>query len=114
MEHLFCSCYDVAALWGHICNWCRIPNFFIFSFKDLIEVHEHVGLREQQKEVLKGMVRIGFCSLWRGRNGLRFNNNPMKIENIIAETKSVGFLWYKRRSKNRNTKWEDWCKFVNM
>ncbi|KAI3793650.1 hypothetical protein L1987_36270 [Smallanthus sonchifolius] len=113
-EHLFCACPITSLLWTHVCAWCNIPNFFVFSFKDLLEIHDHVGLTGIKKEVVKGIIRIGCWSIWRARNAAKFNNLAVKVEKIISEVKSIGFLWYNVRSKYRNVSWEVWCKFVIM
>ncbi|KAM0042262.1 putative reverse transcriptase zinc-binding domain-containing protein [Helianthus debilis subsp. tardiflorus] len=113
VDHLFTSCYMATMIWLHISNWCMIQNLVVFSFKDLLEVHEHVGLIGQKKEVLKGLIRIRCWSILRERNGAIFNNKPVKLEVIISEPKSLGFfLWFSTRTKNTSISWEDWCKYV--
>ncbi|KAM0026271.1 hypothetical protein Hdeb2414_s0020g00556271 [Helianthus debilis subsp. tardiflorus] len=44
-------------LWSFIGNRYKCQNLVVFSFKDLSEVHDHVGLNGQKKEMLKGLLR---------------------------------------------------------
>ncbi|XP_035834146.1 uncharacterized protein LOC118482665 [Helianthus annuus] len=106
-EHLFCACSIASLLWNRISAWCKIPNIFVFSFRDLLEIHDHVGLSGIKKEALKRIIRIWCWNIWRARNGPKFNNIAVKVKKIISEVKSVGFLWYNVRSKNSNVSWED-------
>ncbi|KAJ0754982.1 hypothetical protein HanPI659440_Chr09g0352861 [Helianthus annuus] len=61
-----------------------------------------------------GIIRIGCWSLWRARNGLKFNYKLARIEEIVSEVKSVGYLWFKNRTKLKNLSCNSWCKFVIM
>ncbi|XP_035834023.1 uncharacterized protein LOC110880635 [Helianthus annuus] len=114
VEHLFTSCFFASMLWTWIGNWCKCRPMVVFTFRDLIEFHNHVGLHGKKKEVLKGLIRIGCWSIWRLRKEARFKNKEVKLEYIIGEVKKLGFLWYKTRNKNKDTSWGDWCKFVNL
>ncbi|XP_022030231.1 uncharacterized protein LOC110931132 [Helianthus annuus] len=76
IEHIFTGCSVASMLWSFISSWCKCQNFMIFSFRDLIEVHNHVGLSGQKIEVVKGLIHIGCWSLWKIRNEARFNNKP--------------------------------------
>ncbi|KAM0044311.1 putative reverse transcriptase zinc-binding domain-containing protein [Helianthus debilis subsp. tardiflorus] len=114
VEHLFTSCFFASMLWSWIGNWCKCRPLVVFFFRDLIEVHNHAGLDEKKKKVLKGLIRIRCWSIWRSRNEARFKNKEAKLEFIIGEVKKLGFLWYKTRNKNVDTSWSDWCKFVDV
>ncbi|XP_022040479.1 uncharacterized protein LOC110943029 [Helianthus annuus] len=114
VEHLFTSCYFASMLWTLISNWCKCLPMVVFSFRGLIEIHNHVGLDGKKKKVLKGLVRIGCWSIWKMRNNARFENKEVKLEYIFGEVKKIGFLWFKSRNKNVETTWVDWCKFVNL
>ncbi|XP_076890001.1 uncharacterized protein LOC143540934 [Bidens hawaiensis] len=48
------------------------------------------------------------------RNEKVFEGKDIKIEDIIGDIKSLGFLWFKYRSKNRFLDWSSWCKFKLM
>ncbi|PWA67589.1 RNA-directed DNA polymerase, eukaryota [Artemisia annua] len=109
VEHLFTSCWVAMLVWNHICSWTRVQRFFAFSFRDLIEVHEHVGLRGKAKKVFQGIILLSCWVIWRARNKSKFEGKTVKIEEIISEIKSIGFLWVRSRAKFSNLSWTDWC-----
>ncbi|KAJ0488248.1 putative reverse transcriptase zinc-binding domain-containing protein [Helianthus annuus] len=114
IEHLFTNCYYALMLWAFLSSWCKSQNLLVFSFRDVIEAHNHVGLIGRKKEVFKGLIRIGCWVLWRMRNDVKFNNKSANVEAITREVKNLGFLWYNSRSKRESILWSEWCKFVNL
>ncbi|MFS7931421.1 putative reverse transcriptase zinc-binding domain-containing protein [Helianthus anomalus] len=114
VEHVFTACRFASILWQNISSWCKVPNMFSFSFKDLLELKSHSGLSGKKAEIFHGLVIIGCWCLWRLRNNIRFNNKVARMEDVISEVRSCGFLWAKNRAKLTSLSWSDWCKFVNM
>ncbi|KAJ0532539.1 putative reverse transcriptase zinc-binding domain-containing protein [Helianthus annuus] len=57
-DHLFIACYVASNVWNGISGWCRIPNIFAFSIKDLLDLHKTLGASEKKKEAVQGRVRI--------------------------------------------------------
>ncbi|KAJ0937947.1 hypothetical protein HanRHA438_Chr03g0147551 [Helianthus annuus] len=92
----------------------RCANFFVISFRDLMEIHNHSGLNELEKFILHGIIIICCWCIWRSRNEFRFANIPAQVENIISEIKMVGFLWVRSRTKLKTLTWENWSSFVIM
>ncbi|PWA39632.1 reverse transcriptase zinc-binding domain-containing protein [Artemisia annua] len=91
IEHLFFSCLVASVVWQGISQWCKGPNIFAFSFGDLLELHNFVGLKGIAKEVFQGIIRIGCWSLWKARNELRFSNKAVRPSDILSEVKSFVF-----------------------
>ncbi|KAJ0620843.1 hypothetical protein HanIR_Chr01g0001991 [Helianthus annuus] len=114
VDHLFTSCFVAAAVWQFISTWCKRPNIFAFSYKDLQELHLSAGLSEASKDAFQGIIIIVCWRIWKARNELKFAGKSLKIENITSEIKALNFLWFSNRSKCRNITWENWCKFVIM
>ncbi|KAM0019015.1 putative RNA-directed DNA polymerase [Helianthus debilis subsp. tardiflorus] len=50
IEHLFTNCCYASMLWAYISSWCKCQNIVVFSFRDLIEAHNHVRLDGQKKK----------------------------------------------------------------
>ncbi|KAJ0878040.1 putative reverse transcriptase zinc-binding domain-containing protein [Helianthus annuus] len=113
-EHLFSSCSFSSTVWALISLWCKIPCIWAFSVKDLLESHEFAGISGRKKDIIQGVIRIGCWVIWKSRNEARFNNKPVKMEEVIREIKSFGFFWFNARSKDIEINWLDWCNFVNM
>uniref|UniRef100_A0A251UDF3 Putative RNA-directed DNA polymerase, eukaryota, Reverse transcriptase zinc-binding domain protein n=1 Tax=Helianthus annuus TaxID=4232 RepID=A0A251UDF3_HELAN len=114
VDHLFISCGFSSTIWALISLWCKIPNIFAFSIKDLLDLHEDVGGSERKRAAIQGIIRIGCWCIWKARNDHKFNNKEIKVEGIIRDIKSFGFFWYSTRSKRNVVSWEDWRSFVNM
>ncbi|XP_021986872.1 uncharacterized protein LOC110883418 [Helianthus annuus] len=105
VDHLVTSCMVASVLWQLVRSWRRVPNFFTFSFRDIFELHSHIGLLELVKEVFHDIIIIGCWSRWKARNELKFNNKMVQIKDIISKIKSVGFLWLNSISKVKPTSW---------
>ncbi|XP_021971859.1 uncharacterized protein LOC110867019 [Helianthus annuus] len=114
VSHIFSACYTASVVWNHISRWAKVQNLFFFGFKDIVEIHEHVGLSGEKKEAFKGIVRIAVWLIWKARNKARFENKEVRADVIISELKASGFLWFKSRSRFKNLSWQNWCKFVIM
>ena len=114
VEHLFTSCWIAMNVWNRICSWTRVQRFFVFSFKDLIELYNHVGLKGKAKKIFKGIIFISCWAIWRARNKRKFEGKIVKIEEVMSDIKSLGFLWVRSRAKCSNLAWIDWCKFNCM
>ena len=114
VDHLFTGCIVTNVLWQHIASWCKVQNWFAFSFKDLMEVHNFIGLSGKAKDIFHGIIIIGCWCIWKARNMLKFQRKNARLEDIIGEVKVLGFLWVKNRAKLSSLSWDDWCKFVIM
>ncbi|KAJ0917333.1 putative reverse transcriptase zinc-binding domain-containing protein [Helianthus annuus] len=110
-DHLFRSCIVASEVWFLISKWCNISPISAFSLKDLLEVHEFSGLGAKAKIILKGIIMVGWWCIWLARNNRRFSNKLRSAASIVHDIKSLGFLWYRNRSKCRDITWEDWMSF---
>ncbi|KAJ0548809.1 putative reverse transcriptase zinc-binding domain-containing protein [Helianthus annuus] len=114
VEHVFNACFIAANVWNGISSWCKISNFFAFSIKDLFTFYKDVNGSEKKREAVHGIILIGCWCLWRARNSVRFSSATVRIDSIISEIKSIGYLWFASRSKYKGVEWKDWVSFVNM
>nr|XP_043636129.1 uncharacterized protein LOC122607256 [Erigeron canadensis] len=83
VDHLFCGCELANLIWTFISSWCKASPFFVFSIKDLIEIHENVGLGKKEQKVVKGIVMVACWCIWKARNERRFSNAQIKVEKVI-------------------------------
>ena len=95
VDHLFTGCIIATRLWHHISSWCKVQNIFAFSFKDLLDVHNFVGLSGRAREIFYGIIIIGCWCIWKARNLLKFQSKKARLEDIIGEVKVLGFFGLK-------------------
>ncbi|MFS7989827.1 hypothetical protein Hanom_Chr11g01051401 [Helianthus anomalus] len=48
------------------------------------------------------------------RNKAIFSEIEAKVDSVFSEVKSLGFLWFRHKSRNNHISWLDWCNFVLM
>ncbi|KAJ0703837.1 putative reverse transcriptase zinc-binding domain-containing protein [Helianthus annuus] len=113
-EHLFCSCMVASEVWHLIGRWVNIGPIFAFSLIDLLEVHEFSGLGPKAKNILKGIIMVGWWCIWKARNERRFSGKHKSVASIVQDIKSLGFLWYSNMSNCRDVSWENWVSFSVM
>ncbi|XP_021984681.1 uncharacterized protein LOC110880466 [Helianthus annuus] len=114
VDHILTGCNITAAVWEGISRWCRIPEVYAFDVKDLVGLQEHCDGIVNKKLVLHGIFIIVCWHLWRARNEKVFSNRDIKVSDIVADVKSLGFLWYKHRFKKGSVGWDRWCLFDVM
>ncbi|KAJ0749948.1 putative RNA-directed DNA polymerase [Helianthus annuus] len=113
-DHLFIACYITSNIWNAISNWCRIPNIYAFSIRDLLTYHSDSRLPEKKKEAIHGIIMVTCWIIWRARNKVRFSNGSVCINSLISEIKALSYFWYSNRSRFKGVEWRDWISFVNM
>ncbi|KAJ0520598.1 putative RNA-directed DNA polymerase [Helianthus annuus] len=113
-EHLFSGCIFATGIWMAIASWCGIPNIFAFSVRDIVAMHLSVGLKGVKKIAFQGIMFISLWSIWKARNDRIFSDKKLKVMEVVAEIKSLSFLWFRCRHKNGCIDWNAWCKFDVM
>lgn len=114
VDHLFSGCGVAGEVWRCLSSWCSIPEIFGFDFKDILEAHKFSPLSPGKKDVLHGLVMITCWRIWKARNEKRFSAKRVSAVEIFEDIRILGFLWFKNRSKYKNTTWEDWVSFKLM
>ncbi|KAF5797220.1 hypothetical protein HanXRQr2_Chr08g0361081 [Helianthus annuus] len=101
-------------VWFLISRWLKISLIFAFSLTDMLEIHEFSGLGSKAKDILKGIIMVGWWCIWKARNETRFSNKLFSANRIVEDIKSLGFLWYSHRSNCKNVSWANWVSFSLM
>ncbi|MFS7972310.1 putative reverse transcriptase zinc-binding domain-containing protein [Helianthus anomalus] len=114
VDHVFISCRVAAIIWNGVSSWCKIPQIYAFSIKDLLCFHEFLRVSDRKKVAVQGIIMITCWSLWRARNKFKFSNSPVKIDSILGEVKALGHFWFSNRSRYKVVDWKEWVSFVNM
>ncbi|XP_021991787.1 uncharacterized protein LOC110888575 [Helianthus annuus] len=99
-EHLFITCHVASVVWNGISAWCKIPNIFAFSLKDLLVTYKDLRVSDKKKDAIQSIIMIVCWCLWCARNLALFSNSPVRIDSIVSEVKALGFLWFANRSKH--------------
>ena len=58
VDHLFCACWVANLVWQYICIWCNACPFFVFTVKDLVEIHDNVGIWKEKKKAFKCIIMV--------------------------------------------------------
>lgn len=111
VEHIFCSCNTAMEVWSKVGRWCKLPPLFLFSCKDIFDLHEINGLDRLARERLKGIFFTVVWCLWTARNKSRFENAPSDSRKIVQDIKTLSFLWYSNRVRNVSVDWKMWYDF---
>ncbi|PWA81382.1 reverse transcriptase domain, Reverse transcriptase zinc-binding domain protein [Artemisia annua] len=110
-DHIFTACSVASGVWGGISSWCKIPPLFMFSFKDVFQLINHLDGSKTRKEVIYGLLILTCWCLWKARNDKIFNNREANVVHIVSDVKVLGFLWYSSRFKEGKVDWKRWCHF---
>ncbi|KAJ0436408.1 putative RNA-directed DNA polymerase [Helianthus annuus] len=54
VSHIFTACPLALGVWEKVSFWCRIQNFFVFSFRDLLEIHNVGSKGKSEREAIYG------------------------------------------------------------
>nr|XP_043639918.1 uncharacterized protein LOC122611031 [Erigeron canadensis] len=114
VNHLFCYCEVSMEIWQKVSSWCGIQPIFLFTVKDLFEVHSNARLEKRSASGLQGIIFTTCWCLWLARNEKKFDNGKVHVEKIFQDVKTLGFLWYRNRTKFYSITWDDWCNFKLM
>ncbi|XP_076945168.1 uncharacterized protein LOC143616123 [Bidens hawaiensis] len=77
VEHIFISCGLAQSLWCVISQWCKMPEFFLFNFWDLLEVHKDSRLSSSKANILQVVYLIATWCLCKKRNDLVQSRVPI-------------------------------------
>ncbi|XP_022030879.1 uncharacterized protein LOC110931811 [Helianthus annuus] len=114
IEHILTGGCFSTGVWNAITTWCRISGIYAFHVKDLVDMHDYSGLVGNRRIVLHGIIIITCWTMWRARNEKLFSNKDPNVIEMVADIKTLGFLWYKHRFKQGVVDWERWCRFDLM
>ncbi|KAK1437718.1 hypothetical protein QVD17_03514 [Tagetes erecta] len=107
--HLFTSCYIANMVWHSISSWCKIPPIFVFSVRDIFEIHNSINTTKEKRKIFQAIILTACWSLWKTRNEKIFENKNTNLAKLLQDIKSLGYTWVKNRSSFRSLIWKDWC-----
>ncbi|XP_022040593.1 uncharacterized protein LOC110943145 [Helianthus annuus] len=110
-EHLFLSCGFVQSVWAVIAQWCKLPNAFVFSIRDILDMDVHTPGSAKLKKALYAVCLTSLWCVWKVRNETVFNQASPSVQKTVSDIKSLSFVWVKSRSKEVSLDWEIWNGF---
>ncbi|KAJ0853619.1 putative reverse transcriptase zinc-binding domain-containing protein [Helianthus annuus] len=108
--HVLSDCIIATNVWERIGRWCGVEPIYAFEVKDLLQVYKKVTGGKMRRNIVHGVMIVTMWVLWKARNESVFNGKTAHIGDIVANVKSLSFLWLKNRSKCNNLVWKDWCR----
>ncbi|XP_021991791.1 uncharacterized protein LOC110888579 [Helianthus annuus] len=76
-EHLFTACIFSNCVWLSFSSWCNIPHIFVFSVKDIMEMHGYIQIGRKAKKIIHGLAMITVWCIWKEKNETMFQNKEM-------------------------------------
>nr|XP_043620201.1 uncharacterized protein LOC122592056 [Erigeron canadensis] len=111
-SHLFVNCGFSYGVWSAIWAWCKLYPVGFNSIKEILTWMESIQMSVWGKKLIRGMVMITCWSLWKERNNKVFNDSTPKVIEVVANVKSLSFLWFKYRSSRSDIEWNEWVKYL--
>ncbi|XP_022020292.1 uncharacterized protein LOC110920387 [Helianthus annuus] len=111
LNRKFSGCGYSMGVWQGIAKWCGIPPVYLFGIKDEVELHKYFKREKTKKQVMQGIAILTCWRIWKARNEMVFSNKKRNVVEIVADIKTLGFLWFRSR---RNTILIDWYMCCNF
>ncbi|XP_035844280.1 uncharacterized protein LOC110927200 [Helianthus annuus] len=95
VDHIFTACSISLKVWNRSCVWAKLPPFFAFSFKDILDYHKSVGGDKKTKELVCGLVVVAVWCIWKARNEKIFADGRGDSEEILGSLDHLDFFLVK-------------------
>ncbi|XP_076945878.1 uncharacterized protein LOC143617109 [Bidens hawaiensis] len=99
VEHVMVSCGLAQYTWSVLAQWCKMPTPFLFSFRDVLELHKFSRFEKEKADVIHAVCLIVAWCLWKKRNALVCKGIPTQVAGLVEEIKVLSFLWIKHRGR---------------
>ncbi|GJY45369.1 hypothetical protein Tco_0434432, partial [Tanacetum coccineum] len=108
-NHIFFECIIAYDLWKLVYRWCEIPFVQALSFEAFKDWLSSWHAPKEKKHRLFIISTSVFWWLWRFRNSVTFNSQPLRKSDIFDYVRSTSFSWLHNRG-NLILSWTDWLK----
>ncbi|KAJ0612278.1 putative RNA-directed DNA polymerase [Helianthus annuus] len=112
VDHIFTVCRVANGVWNGIANWVHLPPIFLFTVKDIVEVVTNSRWSKSKKEILYGIFMVVCWRIWKARNEKVFNQTIRTVVDIVADVKSLTYLWLCNRGRFVVVDWKGWKSFL--
>ncbi|MFS7941688.1 hypothetical protein Hanom_Chr06g00479171 [Helianthus anomalus] len=103
---------------SYVCFLWRLPLHHrttsgLVSFRENGVDHHRpmVAFFSQCSKAFHAIVLIASWCIWNMRNDVIFKRKEVSLSKVIEDTKTLGFLWVKGRSRDGEITWERWRTF---
>ncbi|GKE83461.1 hypothetical protein Tco_1557203, partial [Tanacetum coccineum] len=106
-NHVFFECDIATDMWKLVFRWCDIPLFQASSwdsFNDWI-ISWHAS--KEKKHRFYVITTSVLWWLWRYRNSVTFNSQPLRKSDLFDNVRFSSFLWLHNRD-HMKLSWNDW------
>ncbi|GJV68126.1 RNA-directed DNA polymerase, eukaryota, reverse transcriptase zinc-binding domain protein [Tanacetum coccineum] len=108
-NHIFFECIIASDLWKLVYRWCEIPFVQALSFEAFKDWLSSWHAPKEKKHRLFIISTSVLWWLWRFRNSVTFNSQPLRKSDIFDYVRSTSFSWLHNRG-NLILSWTDWLK----
>ncbi|GKB02780.1 putative RNA-directed DNA polymerase, eukaryota, reverse transcriptase zinc-binding domain protein [Tanacetum coccineum] len=107
-NHIFFECIIASDLWKLVYRWCEIfvQDLYFEAFKDWLSSWHAPKEKKHRLFIISTSV---LWWLWRFRNSVTFNSQPLRKSDIFDYVRSTSFSWLHNRG-NLILSWTDWLK----
>ncbi|XP_076934348.1 uncharacterized protein LOC143600588 [Bidens hawaiensis] len=110
-EHILVSFGLAQSVWLAISTWCKVPQLFTFSVRDIVELYKYSKFPKRKAKVFHAVCLVTLWCLWKARNDMVHNGSIVTVGSVVEEVKALSYLWVKNRSSGSTLSWSDWEKF---
>ncbi|GJX81477.1 RNA-directed DNA polymerase, eukaryota, reverse transcriptase zinc-binding domain protein [Tanacetum coccineum] len=108
-NHIFFECTIASDMWKLVYRWCDIPFVQALSFEAFKDWFSSWHAPKDKKHKLYVISASVLWWLWRFRNSVTFNSQPLRKSDIFDYVRSSSFSWLRNRGK-LILSWTDWLK----
>ncbi|GKA58748.1 RNA-directed DNA polymerase, eukaryota [Tanacetum coccineum] len=109
-NHVFFECDIATDMWKLVFRWCDIPLFQASSwdsFNDWI-ISWHASKEKKHKFYV--ITTSVLWWLWRYRNSITFNSQPLRKSDLFDNVRFSSFSWLRNRD-HMKLSWNDWLMY---
>ncbi|GJY50063.1 RNA-directed DNA polymerase, eukaryota [Tanacetum coccineum] len=108
-SHLFFACSMARDIFRNIASWWDVKSPHVSSFEEWEMWTSSLTLSSRRKQILEGIIYIGWWSIWNFRNQVVFGSTIPSKASLFDDIVAQSFQWCKHRGKFKFSS-IDWLK----
>ncbi|GJX47702.1 RNA-directed DNA polymerase, eukaryota, reverse transcriptase zinc-binding domain protein [Tanacetum coccineum] len=109
-NHIFFECDIATDMWKLVFRWCDIPLFQASSWDSFNDWNISWHASKEKKHRFYVITTSVLWWLWRYRNSVTFNSQPLRKSDLFDNVRFSSFLWLHNRD-HMKLSWNDWLMF---